>query len=107
LTHSRITLALASARLRTLAFKQVFAATPRIPEVSHDEQGLVQGTPTPTTGVVVGPAAVVVVAATVVVTPASVVVTPASVVVRLTVRPIPVLLLGAEMRVTQVPAWQP
>jgi hypothetical protein len=95
-------LALASARLRTLAFKQVFAATPTIPEVSHDEQGLVQGTPTPTTGVVVGPGAVVVV-----VTPASVVVTPASVVVRLIVTPSPVLLLGAEMRVTQVPPWQP
>ena len=78
-----------------MAFKQVFAATPTIPEVSHDEQGLVQGTPTPTTGVVVGPGAVVVV------------VTPASVVVRLRVRPIPVLLLGAEMRVTQVPPWQP
>ena len=44
---------------------------------------------------VVGPGAVVVV------------VTPASVVVRLRVRPIPVLLLGAEMRVTQVPPWQP
>lgn len=91
MTHSRMTLALASARVRTLAFKQTFRSTPTTPGVSYDEKGDIQGTPTPTMGVVV--------AATVVVALGLVVVI---------VMPIPVLLvLGDARRVTQVPPWQP